>query len=125
MFPMLERKTVGTSKGVSRVRYLAIALIALAGCATKNHPIPIERNIVVSGGRQQASIDTPPSFHRGVGWDYDQPMPADNIAFDVEASTNLTDWYLIVTTNQPPVSWDDYNPTEYIRCGAHWIVPDL
>jgi hypothetical protein len=105
------------------LKWISVLLI-LDGCATQKPTAPIDRNIVVSGGHQQVSIDPSPLFHHGVTWDYAIPIPADNIAFDVEASTNLTDWYLIVTTNQPPVSWDDYNPTEYVRCGAHWIIPE-
>jgi hypothetical protein len=84
---------------------------------------PVKDVAITSRANLVSSVETPPDFHRGVTWEYEFPMPVDNIAFDVEASTNLFDWYLVVTTNEPPVNWIDSNPTEYVRCGAHWIVP--
>lgn len=72
---------------------------------------------------QNQSGVLPSPFHRGVTWDYSESMPAENVAFDLEASTNLTEWQLIQTTNQPPALWDSFNQTEYVRVGAHWITP--
>lgn len=71
-------------------------------------------------------VATPPVRHQSYTWDYPLPMPADNIAFDFEGSTDLVNWYLIATTNQPPVVFDTSQWSEYYRVGAHWIIdPDL
>jgi len=70
----------------------------------------------------QSGVVSPPMYHRPFVWDYPVPMPAENVAFDLEASTNLTDWRLIVTTNQSPAWCDTPNATEYYRLGAHWIT---
>lgn len=77
--------------------------------------------------RAQAAIVTVQVPHHYVWtWDYPIPMPADNISFSLEGSTNLVDWYQIVDTNQPPVPYDSYQPNEYFRVGAHWIIdPNL
>lgn len=73
--------------------------------------------------RAQPLLVVPPPVHYSAyTWDYEIPMPADNISFDFEGSTNLVDWYLIVNTNQPPVSFDTYQWSEYYRVGAHWII---
>lgn len=110
------------------MKLLGLALILLAGCATSRPPMPpiIQRQALISAtSADQPQVITPPSFHRGVTWDYIGPMPYFNVGFDIESSTNLTDWTLIITTNQPPVHWDSPNPTEFIRAGAHWIDPSI
>lgn len=116
------------------LRWLPI-LFLITGCASVNRgrqidpPVPtpsldprsVPLTSIISHA-QPAFVGTPPVHHSAYTWDYEIPMPADNIAFDFEGSTNLIDWYLIVTTNQPPVRFDTYQWNEYYRVVAHWII---
>jgi hypothetical protein len=108
-------------------RFNCLILLLMTGCAATNPimpPMPTsDTKVLVNSQGMAPSVVGEPLMHHGVTWDYDQPMPADNIAFDVEGSTDLLNWYLICTTNQPPVGWWSSAPNEFVRCGAHWIVP--
>lgn len=118
------------------MRYMIqLVCLFLVGCASSapipqmppvpgDPPSPTRRNVTIFSRAQPAiEVVTPPIVHTKWTWDYPEPMPADNIAFDFEGSTDLINWYLIVTTNQPPVSYDVSKWNEYFRVAAHWIVP--
>lgn len=98
-----------------------LLLLLCVGCAAPRSEIGDRRWETAT--MQNKSVILPEPFHRGVTWNYELPMPADNIAFDLESTTNLVDWRLIATTNQPPALWDSFDWTEYVRVGAHWINP--
>jgi hypothetical protein len=101
-----------------------ILILLCAGCTVTHQPAQAAA-LATAGGNAQPQVITPALWHRGVTWDYACPMPAVNIAFDVETSTNLLRWDLRETTNHPPVLWESPNPVEFVRVGAHWIDPDL
>jgi hypothetical protein len=104
-------------------------LLALTSCAVQRTEVGsltsdlrTRSSDVLVSASGQSGILLPPTFHRGVTWDYEIPMPADNVAFDLETSTNLTAWAWMVTTNQPPIYYDSPNPSEFVRVGTHWII---
>lgn len=110
------------------IQLICMLLVGCASVESQSPPVPsdppLEKTVKAFSRAQPASAIVPaPIVHWVFTWDYPTPMPADNIAFDFEGSTNLTDWYLIVTTNQPPVPYDSSQWSESFRVGAHWIVP--
>lgn len=96
---------------------LPILLLMVSGCAAVTPPQPALKSL--SGN----AVIPPATHHLDFAWNYSEPMPADNIAFDLEGSIDLAAWYLIATTNQPPVGYDSFQPVEFFRLGAHFINP--
>lgn len=103
------------------MRYFPLLLgLAMVGC--RSTAVDLKHSPAVAVSHQQSLVSAAIPIHTTWSWSYATTMPTENVSFSFEGSTNLIDWYQIIDTNQPPVSIDSYQPWEFYRVGAHWIV---
>ena len=102
-------------------RLILLLFVLLAGCST-SPLMPKTVNVMLEAGADPIP-PVAPSVQYYWTWDYEIPMPADNIEFDLESSPDFVNWTLVARTNQPPVPFNFTSDYLFFRVGAHWIIP--